>query len=68
MIEKWILPQLTIGTRGFETTVPLIEIVESIFHRVSNSTNQKRQPYQSGTPVFDEELYQDRSVIEHANT
>lgn len=30
MIEKWILPQLPVGTRGFETTVPLTQIVECI--------------------------------------
>jgi hypothetical protein len=34
MIETWILPQLTIGQRGFETTVPLTEVVECIFHRL----------------------------------
>ena len=34
MIEEWILPQLTMETRGFETTVPLTEIVECIFYRL----------------------------------
>lgn len=33
-IEKWILPHLTVGERGFATTVPLIEIVECILHRL----------------------------------
>jgi hypothetical protein len=27
-----------------------------------------REPYQAGTHIFDEELYQDRYVIEYANT
>jgi hypothetical protein len=28
MIEEWILPHLTVGDRGFEPTVPIIEIVD----------------------------------------
>jgi hypothetical protein len=27
----------------------------------------EKEAYQSGTPIFDEELYQNRSVIEHSN-
>lgn len=34
MIETWILPHLTIGQRGFETTVSLTEVVGCIFHRL----------------------------------
>ena len=37
MIEKWILPHLTVGTRGFDTTVPLTQIVECIFHRLKTA-------------------------------
>jgi hypothetical protein len=33
-IEKWIVPNLTIGERGFEPTVPIVEIVECILHRL----------------------------------
>lgn len=34
MIEKWILPHLIVGTRGFGTTAPLVEIVECILPRL----------------------------------
>lgn len=44
MIEKWILPHLTVGTRGFETTVPLVEIVECIFHRLKTGCQWRELP------------------------
>lgn len=44
MIETWILPHLTIGTRGFETTVPLTEIVECIFHRLKTGCQWRELP------------------------
>lgn len=44
MIEKWILPHLTIGTRGFETTVSLTEIVECIFHRLKTGCQWRELP------------------------
>jgi len=44
MIEEWILPHLTIGTRGFETTVPLTEIVECIFYRLKTGCQWRELP------------------------
>ena len=44
MIEKWVLPQLTVGTRGFETTVPLMEVVECIFHRLKTGCQWRELP------------------------
>ena len=44
MIEKWVLPHLTIGTRGFGTTVPLTEIVECIFHRLKTGCQWRELP------------------------
>lgn len=44
MLEKWILPHLTIGKRGFETTVPLIEVVECIFHRLKTGCQWRELP------------------------
>lgn len=44
MIEKWILPYLTVGTRGFDTTVPLTEIVECIFHRLKTGCQWREIP------------------------
>ena len=29
-IEKWIIPNLTIGERGFEPTAPLTEIIDGV--------------------------------------
>jgi hypothetical protein len=33
----------------------------------NQSEEQRLEPYQSGTHIFNEELYKDRSVIEHSN-
>ncbi len=44
MIEKWILPHLTVGTRGFETSVPLTEIVECILHRLKIGCQWRELP------------------------
>jgi transposase len=44
MIETWILPQLTVGERGFATTVPLTEIVECIFHRLKTGCQWRELP------------------------
>lgn len=44
MIEKWVLPHLTLGTRGFDTTVPLTEIVGCIFHRLKTGCQWRELP------------------------
>ena len=44
MIEKWILPQLPVGERGFETTVPLTEIVECILYRLKTGCQWRELP------------------------
>ena len=44
MIEKWILPHLKVGIRGFETTVPLTEIVECIFYRLKTGCQWRELP------------------------
>jgi transposase len=43
-IETWILPHLSIGTRGFETTVPLTEIVSAIFYRLKTGCQWRELP------------------------
>jgi hypothetical protein len=43
------------------------EIVANVKPNPRNSDAQKGEPYQAGTHIFDEDLYRDRSVIEHAN-
>ena len=37
MIEKWIIPHLPVGSRGFEMTVPLTQIVQCIMYRLKLS-------------------------------
>jgi len=44
MIETWVLPHLTVGMRGFDTTVPLTEIVECIFHRLKTGCQWRELP------------------------
>lgn len=43
-IETWILPHLTIGIRGFETTVPLTEVVSAIFYRLKTGCQWRELP------------------------
>jgi transposase len=44
IIEKWILPQLPVDTRGFETTVPLIEVVGCIMYRLKTGCQWRQLP------------------------
>lgn len=43
-IERWILPHLTVGTRGFDPTVPLTEIVAAIFYRMKTGCQWRELP------------------------
>ena len=43
------------------------EIIANVKENPRNSANSEPPIYESGTHVFDDELYADRSVIEHAN-
>ena len=43
------------------------EMIANVKPNPRNTASQEKEPYQSGTHIFDEELYKDRSVIEHAN-
>jgi transposase len=44
MIQKWILPQLPVGSRGFETTAPLTEVVECILYRLKTGCQWRELP------------------------
>lgn len=44
MIIKWILPHLTVGSRGFGPTAPLEEIVEAIFYRLKTGCQWRELP------------------------
>ena len=43
-IEKWIIPNLTVGERGFEPTAPIIEIVDGAARAVYFSSFKNRLP------------------------
>ena len=63
-IEKWILPHLTIGERGFETTVPLIEVVECIFHRLKTGCQWRELPTKQ---FFSDKILNWNTVYYHFN-
>jgi hypothetical protein len=52
---------------GFQKACQKEEIMANVKPNPRNQANQPAQAYQKGTYIFDEELYRDRSVIEHAN-
>ena len=39
-IDMWIIPYLTVGSRGFDPTVPIHELVEAILHRLKTGCNR----------------------------
>ncbi|MBB3841898.1 hypothetical protein FHS57_005927 [Runella defluvii] len=39
------------------------EIIANVKANTRNSANQEQEPYESGTHIFDDELYKDRSVL-----
>ena len=43
-IEKWIIPNLSIGSRGFEPKVPLVELVEAILYRLKTGCQWRELP------------------------
>lgn len=44
-----------------------MEIIANVKENPRTSANQVSDPYESETSRFNHQLYQDRSVIEHAN-
>jgi transposase len=63
-IEMWILPHLTVGERGFETTAPLIEVVEAIFHRLKTGCQWRELPTKQ---FFSERVLSWQSVFYYFN-
>lgn len=64
MIEEWILPHLTVGDRGFEPTVPIIEIVECIFYRLKTGCQWRELPTKE---FFSDKILSWNSVYHHFN-
>ncbi|WP_338872207.1 transposase [Spirosoma sp. SC4-14] len=52
---------------SFRTACEQEEILANVKENPRNSSNQDQRPYPTGTHIFDDDLYTDRSVIEHAN-
>lgn len=44
IIETWILPYLTVGSRGFEPTVLVEEIINTIFYRLKTGCQWRELP------------------------
>lgn len=63
-IETYILPHLTIRERGFETTAPLVEIVEAIFHRLKTGCQWRELPIKQ---FFSGKILSWQSVFYHFN-
>ena len=63
-IETWIIPNLTVGERGFEPTAPIIEIVECIFHRLKTGCQWRELPTKQ---FFSEKVLNWNTVYYHFN-
>ena len=64
MIETWILPHLTVGSRGFEPTVPIEEIINAIFHRLKTGCQWRELPTKE---FFSDKILSWNSVYHHFN-
>lgn len=63
-IEKWIIPNLSIGSRGFEPKVPLVELVEAIFYRLKTGCQWRELPTEK---FFNGTIFSWNSVYYHFN-
>ena len=63
-IEKWIIPNLSIGSRGFECKVPLVELVEAILYRLKTGCQWRELPTEK---FFSETILSWNSVYYHFN-
>jgi transposase len=63
-IETWILPHLTVGSRGFDPTVPVIEIVEAISYRLKTGCQWREIPTKE---FFSDKILSWNTVFYHFN-
>ena len=63
-IEQWIIPHLSIGSRGFECKVPLVELVEAILYRLKTGCQWRELPTEK---FFSETILSWNSVYYHFN-
>jgi transposase len=64
IMEKWIIPHLSVGERGFEPTVPINEIVAAIFHRLKTGCQWRELPTKQ---FFSGKVLSWNSVYHHFN-
>lgn len=63
-IEKWIIPHLTVGSRGFSPRVPLVEIVSAILYRLKTGCQWRELPTKA---FFSERKLTWNAVFHHFN-
>lgn len=63
-IEKWIVPHLTVGSRGFSPKVPLVEIVSVILYRLKTGCQWRELPLNA---FFSDEKITWNTVFYHFN-
>jgi len=63
-IEQWIIPHLSVGSRGPQISVPLTEIVASIFYRLKTGCQWRELPIKQ---FFDGTVLTWNSVFQHFN-
>ena len=54
-------------SKEFQEVCQKEEIIANVKANSRNSANKQQEPYETGNHIFDDELYKDRAVIEHAN-
>lgn len=54
-------------SEGFKQACQQEGIIPNVKPNPRNASPKDEEPYESGTPIFDEELYKERYVIERAN-
>ena len=63
-IDTWIIPHLTVGSRGFDPTVPVHEIVEAILHRLKTGCQWRELPTKQ---FFSDTILNWNTVFHHFN-
>jgi|GEM_PF-2870062 len=64
IIETWIIPHLTVGSRGFEPTVSVEEIINAIFYRLKTGCQWREVPTKE---FFSDKTLSWNSVYYHFN-
>jgi transposase len=64
MIQHWILPHLTLGKRGFDSKVPIDQIVELILYKLKTGCQWRQLPIKQ---FFDAERLTWQGVYYHFN-